>query len=121
MDPPFRREMWKEDEAMKIVALLSAGLLATGTIAATAVPTAADAQRHGWSRGHYDGYRGGGGWRGDRGWRGYRGGYRNDRWGRGPGWRGGYRYGGYRGGYRGRVVCRVRPGYYGPVRTCFRR
>ena len=40
---------------------------------------------------------------------------RGDRWrGRGNGWRGG-RNRGY-----SRVVCRVRDGYYGPVRRCFR-
>lgn len=95
---------------MKIIAMLGAGLLAVGTLGAAAVPTAADAQRHGWNDRH-GGYRDHGrGWRGDRGYRDYRGGYRQ----RGYGYRGG----GYR---RGRVVCRVHRGYRGPVRTCFRR
>lgn len=98
---------------MKIIAVFAASALAAGTIMAAAP---ADAQRYGWH--------------GDRGGRWHDGrGYRRDRW-HGPrhgyGWRGGYR--GYRGGYgwrggygRPRVVCRIHPGYYGPVRRCFRR
>lgn len=96
---------------MKIIAAFAAGLLAVSGLAATP----ADARpRYG-----YDGY--GRGWQGDRGWHGDRG-WRGDRWDRGRGWRGDrgrswrgdYRRGGYR------TVCDVRPGYYGPVRQCFR-
>lgn len=98
---------------MKLLALLGAGLLASGTLVAAAAPTAAEAQRYGWNdRGYghgygHDRYRGYGR---HRGWRG-------DRW-----HRGGRRAYGYRDGYRrGRVICRVHRSYDGPVRTCFRR
>lgn len=81
---------------MKIVALIGAALLATGTFATAP----ADAQpRYGYGHG-YD--RHDRGWRDDRGWRGDR-----------HGWRGGPRA-------RSRVVCRVQRGYYGPERRCFR-
>ncbi|MBJ6123160.1 hypothetical protein [Sphingomonas mollis] len=95
---------------MKIVALIGAGLLASGTF----VAASADAQpRHGYGRGYDRGYGH------DRGWRG-------DRWDRGQRWNGGYRRdrgrwnGGYRGRGRGRLVCHMERGRYGPVRTCFR-
>lgn len=102
---------------MKLIAMLGAGALAIGAIAATP----ATAQRWDGHRGQGYDHGGGGGWHGrDH----YRGGYR----GGGGYYRGGYGYrgggygyrGGYRGGY-GRVVCRMHRGYYGPVRTCFRR
>ena len=85
---------------MKIIALIGAGLLGLGTLAAAAP---AEAQpRFGWHGDHrayrYDAPR----WRGDR-WRAPRYGY-------------GYRP--YR--VRSRIVCRLRPGYYGPVRVCRR-
>lgn len=119
---------------MKISMIVAVGALAASAVAA--VP--ADAQRHddrGYDRGDY-------GDRYDRGDR-YEGGrddgrgYEQRRYGYGHGYRaGGYGYRdrgygyGYRGGYRGdyrrghghsRVVCRIERGYYGPVRTCFRR
>lgn len=96
---------------MKLVAFFSAIALATGTLVAAAP---AEAQRHGYDRGHHRGY--------DRGWnrgpdrrhfRGY------DR-GRHYGYDRGRRYGYGRGYGRGRTVCRVQRGYYGPVRRCFR-
>jgi hypothetical protein len=90
---------------MKIAILVGAALLGTGIAAAPA-----EAQGYG----RYDGYRD----------RGYRHDYRYDRHDRYDrrDWRGGRGYGwnrGWRGG-RGRLVCRVRPSYYGPVRRCFR-
>jgi opacity protein-like surface antigen len=89
---------------MKIIALIGAGLLAGGSITAAAP---ADAQpRYGWN-GH-GGYGYHGGWRGDR--------WRDGRRFRAP--RYGYGYRPYR--VRGRVVCRLRPSYYGPVRVCRR-
>ena len=99
---------------MKIIALVGAGLLAAGTVAA--VP--ADAQRYGSGNGAYGGHGYGGGYRGHRDGHDFRGGYRP-----GPRWRGGYRHRGYgwnrdrrwRNGYS-RVVCRG--GYYG--RRCVR-
>jgi hypothetical protein len=91
---------------MKITALIGAGLLGLGTLT---IAAPADAQpRRGW----HDGGRGYGY---DRGYRGYRG----DRFREGRRWRGpryGYGYRPYRA--RNRVVCRIRPSYYGPVRVC---
>lgn len=96
---------------MKIFAFLAAMALAIGSFVSAAP---AEAQRYGYNDGHrgygqHRGYRNDR-WRGDRrGWRGDRRGWRGDR----RGWRGGYRA-------RGRVVCRTRRGYYGPVRSCYR-
>jgi len=102
---------------MKLIALLGAGAIAAGSMMAAAP---ADAQRYGYhdggsyGRDHYRpehrGYRGG-----------YGDGYGHPRGhGRGYGAHGGA-YGFHGGGYgRGRLVCRVRHGYYGPVRRCFR-
>ena len=81
---------------MKLIALLSAGALAVGSLVATAAP--AEAQRYG-----YDG-----------GYRHHRGDYRPDHH------RGRYGYDRQRGYGRTRVVCRVHRGYRGPVRSCFR-
>lgn len=107
---------------MKLLALLGVGALAAGTLGA--IP--ADAQRYGGDgyRGdrYHDGYGDHRGFRDD----GYRGFDRRGGYGYGGGYRprGGYGFhGGYRGrGYYGRprIVCRIRPGYYGPVRRCFR-
>ena len=114
---------------MKLIAMLGAGAMAAGLLAA--VPGEAQSYRpdgyrggphYGGGHGYRDGYRGGygnrGGFRGDYGYRGgYGHGYRHDGY---RGFRRGY-YGGGHGYYgRPRVVCRVRPGYYGPVRRCFR-
>ena len=74
---------------MKLLALLSAGALAIGTLAAT--PATAQPYGHGYRHGH-----------------GYHGGYRHGFYGRG--WRGGYRH---------RVICRVHRGYYHAVRRCY--
>jgi hypothetical protein len=98
---------------MKLTALFGAAALAATSLT-TASP--AEAQRYGYGDargyGYGNGYRGG--YRGDR-WRGGQRFDRGDRWrGRNQGWRGG-RNRGY-----SRVVCRVRDGYYGPVRRCFR-
>ena len=114
---------------MKLTVLLGAGALAAGTIAA--IP--AEAQRYGDRDGYHQDWRGRS-YRGDNGYRpgydrgyrgayGYRGDYRGYRDRRG--YRGGdrHRSRGYDGrGYYGRprVVCRLQPGYYGPVRRCFR-
>lgn len=91
---------------MKLIALLSAGALAAGTMMAAAP---ADAQRYGYDRGyghHHDrDY--------DRGYDRHHHDWRRHDWRRGY-YRGGYGY------HRGRVVCRVHRGYYGPVRRCFR-
>jgi len=108
---------------MKLIAMLGAGALAAGMLGA--VPAEAQRYGYGYDRGSH-GY-------GDRGYNrgfrdhGYRGGnryaYRGGRHGfRGDyGYRGPRGYRGYGGGYyRPRVVCRLRPGYYGPVRRCFR-
>lgn len=112
---------------MKFMTLLGIGAFAAGTMGA--LP--ADAQRYdgGGYRGQYNGgdhYRGHGydrghGYRGERFHGGYGAGrsygYRGDYgFGRGHGY--GYGHGGFYG--RPRVVCRLRPGYYGPVRRCFR-
>lgn len=90
---------------MKLIALLSAGALAAGTMAA--MP--ADAQRYHDGYGYHHGYDG------------YRHGY--DRGGYGRGYYGhGYRHGYYGPGYgyrHHRVICRIHRGYYGPVRRCF--
>lgn len=105
---------------MKLIALFGAAALAAGTVV-TATP--AEAQRGGWHHGGPDGGPGGDRGRGH-GWG--RGGHdwnRGRGWDRGPRWRGNYGYGrpGYGYGYgRSRVVCRLQPGYYGPVRRCFR-
>ncbi len=93
---------------MKIVAMIGAALLATGTVA-TAPAEAQPRHGYGYDRHDRGGWRDDRGWRGDRGWRDDRG-WRGDR---GRRWNGGYRA-------RGRVVCRVQRGYYGPVRRCFR-
>ena len=99
---------------MKLMALFGAGALAAGLLASA---PAAEAQRYGDRAYRYDGGGRGYGYRGDYRHRAY--GYRH----RGYGFRDGY---GYRGGYgrrgyygRPRVVCRVRPGRFGPVRRCF--
>lgn len=100
---------------MKFITIMSAGLLAAGTVAAMPV----EAQRYGY------GYGGGQGWHGQR-YGSHRGGWRGDRWDRrGPRWQGGHRWDRGprwnrgsrwgRSGY-GRVTCRT--GYYG--RECFR-
>lgn len=92
---------------MRMIALTVAGLLAAGALA----PAPAEAQRHGWN--------GDRGWRGgwDRGWRGHDRRWNHRGWNRD--WRGGYRPGwGYR--PRPRLVCQMVPGYWGPVRRCFR-
>lgn len=90
---------------MKITALIGAGLLAAGMLT---TGTPADAQ----PRGGWHGYDGGYGYH--RGWRGDR--WRDGRRFRAP--RYGYGYRPYR--VRSRVVCRLRPSYYGPVRVCRR-
>jgi len=83
---------------MKLIALLGAGALAATMVSAAP----ADAQRYGYRHGHESyGHR-----------ESFRGHHR-------PAYRGGYGYR-HRGYRRGRVVCRVRRGYYGPVRRCFR-
>jgi hypothetical protein len=90
---------------MKLMALLGAGAMIAGTLGA--VP--AEAQRYrgdGYHGSYYGGGRYGGGYRHH-----YRPAYRGY-------YRPGYRARGYYG--RPRVVCRLRPGYYGPVRRCFR-
>lgn len=89
---------------MKLIALFSAAVLATGTLVA-AVP--AEAQRYGYDNGH--------GRHGD-----YRRDYRRGRRGHDRGYNRGYGYRGQRGYGRSRVVCRVHRGYYGPERRCFR-
>lgn len=107
---------------MRLLTILSAGLLAVGTVAAVPV----EAQRHGYGYGGYgNGYGGGwrgdryGGrdrhWRGDRRWRGHgryrpyygRPGYGGHGYGRpGYGWNRPPHWGGHR-----PVVCR--PGHFG--------
>ncbi|WP_181814673.1 hypothetical protein [Sphingomonas aracearum] len=89
---------------MKLLALAAAGLLAGSAIA---VPAPAEAQRF-----HHREYGRHPGWHGPRPGYGYGRPYR---------WRGGPRPF-YRSRYYGRprTVCRVRHGYYGPVRHCYR-
>ncbi|MBB4616547.1 hypothetical protein [Sphingomonas abaci] len=96
---------------MKIAALIGAGLLATGTLAA--LPAEAQRWDHrgpgwdrgpGWERGPGRHYGHGYGWRDDRGPR-WQGGHR---WDRGPRWA--------HGRDRGRLICER--GYYG--RQCYR-
>ena len=94
---------------MKLMTLFGAGALAAGTMLA-GVP--ADAQRYGHAQDHgrYDHRYGGR----DH----FRGGYGYHGRGHGRGY--GYGYGRGYGHRRGHLVCRVRRGYYGPVRHCFR-
>lgn len=90
---------------MRITALIGAGLLGLATLTAAAP---AEAQRRG-------------GWHGDgpRYAHGYDRGYRGDRLREGRRWRGPRYVRGYRPyRLRDRVVCRIRPGYRGPVRIC---
>ena len=87
---------------MRLLALLGAGALATGMIAAAP----ASAQHYG-----HDGYHHGYGRHGGYGYGGgYRHGYHGRGYGYGHGWRGGYRY--------HRYGCGVHRGYYA-ARRCY--
>jgi hypothetical protein len=108
---------------MKLMIVSGLGVLT----AAALTPVPAEAQRHGWNRGHGGGWHGGRGWRGPRHfnrgprWRGggrWNNGWRGPGW-RGPGWNRGWN-GGWAGGfYRPRRICEILPGPWGPVRRCW--